>query len=133
MPSESLSTAIPLFQASLVALTVWLGVARWILDRDEEPTTAELGLVTAGTTLLWWMLMSFSAAIMRNSSSNAIITGLAAANALILLITAAVIALMRAQSQDSGWRDFAVQGLIAISVVAATVVIEVVMRATVGG
>lgn len=128
MASETTDLAIPLFQATLVAISVWLGVARYFLREFDDLSAEGAGLVTAGTVFLWGALLSFSSAIINQSGSEAIRQGVIAINGLMILITAALVGMFTENTTGSGKRFYAKQLVVALLAVICIIVIEAVMR-----
>ncbi|WP_232702861.1 hypothetical protein [Halobacterium wangiae] len=124
-----LSTSIPLFQATLVALTLWLGVVKWVLNSDEDVDIMGVGIITGGTALLWWALLFFSGAIMVATDSVAIQRGVTGASSLMLMITGLSVAWLASELDEPKWKVLCFQLLIGLSAAIFTIIFQRVLTA----
>lgn len=115
MATSTTSSAVPLFQASLVVLSLWLGVSRFILNRHEDTEQGEVAVIAGGAITLSTSTAMFGYEIAIQTSSIYIQTGVGFLLGLVVLIVSATISILKEDADaESYWDTFEIhaRGLI---------------------
>jgi len=110
--------AMNLYQVILVALSLWIGVSQYILDRYEEIEMSEIGIMSsilAGFLTLHFALLQLGDFLVRTSSAGAISSAVNAVGifVFILVVNLTWVLLRRSESYESTNRNFLKVGLVA--------------------